>query len=105
MMKKPFIAQMFLTLLLLVVSTGFVQAGNPIKGRSLYENRCSGCHGMEGLPQVSEVPNFKMGQGLMKSDQELLAFVKKGRGVMPGFKGILTDDEIRDIIAHVRTFF
>jgi mono/diheme cytochrome c family protein len=103
MMKKT--VQMFLTLLLLVVSTGFVQAGDPMKGRPLYEKHCAGCHGLHGVPQVLEVPNFKMGQGLMKSDQQLLAFVKKGKTVMPGFKGILTDTEIRDIIAHVRTFF
>jgi cytochrome c6 len=104
-MKKPFFVQLFLSLFLLAVSTGVVVAGDPVKGRALYEPRCSGCHGLNGLPQVAEVPNFKMGQGLMKSDEELLAFIKKGKGVMPGFKGILTDAEIRDIIAHVRTFF
>jgi len=94
-----------LVVLLLLMSTGVVMAGDPMKGRSLYENRCAGCHGLEGIPQVAAVPNFKMGQGLMKSDQELLAFVKKGKGVMPGFKGILTDTEILDILTHIRTFF
>ena len=46
-----------------------------------------------------------MGQGLMKSDQQLLAFVKKGKLVMPGFNGVLSDEEILDIIAYIRTFF
>lgn len=96
---------MFLTLLLLVASTGLVQAGDPMKGKTLYEPRCSGCHGLQGSPSVPQVPNFKMGQGLMKSDQELLATIQKGKGIMPGFKGVLTDTEIRDIIAYVRTFF
>jgi mono/diheme cytochrome c family protein len=105
MMNKLSIMKVFLTLLLLVASTSIVWAGDPMKGRSLYENRCSGCHGPTGTPQVAEVPNFKMGQGLMKSDQQLLEFVKRGKGVMPGFKGILTDAEILDILAHVRTFF
>ncbi|NOX92338.1 MAG: cytochrome c [Gammaproteobacteria bacterium] len=104
-MKKLSIARMFLVFLLLIVPTGVVLAGDPVKGRLLYVDRCSGCHGLSGLPQVTQVPNFKMGEGLMKSDQEIMAFVKKGRGVMPGFKGILTDAEIRDIIAYVRTFF
>lgn len=97
--------KMFLFLLLLVASTGSVLAGDPMKGRSLYESRCSGCHGPNGLPQVAEVPNFRRGEGLMKSDQQLVDFIKKGKGVMPGFNGILTDSEIRDILAHVRTFF
>lgn len=105
MMSKTTVVKIFFTLMLLAISTSVALAGDPVKGRSLYENRCAGCHGMEGLPQVFEVPNFKLGEGLMKSDPELLAFVKKGKGVMPGFKGILTDTEIRDILAHVRTFF
>ena len=104
-MSKPFYLQMFLTLLLLVASTSLVHAGDPMKGKVLYEPRCSGCHGLDGTPQVAEIPNFKMGQGLMKSDQQLLTFIQNGKGVMPGFKGILTDAEIRDIIAHLRTFF
>jgi len=104
-MKKLPVVQMFLVFLLLAVSTGVVLAGDPVKGRPLYVDRCSGCHGLNGLPQVAQIPNFKMGEGLMKSDQEIMVFVKKGKGVMPGFKGILTDTEIRDILAYVRTFF
>lgn len=90
---------------LLLLATTAVMAGDPMKGRSLYENRCSGCHGANGTPQVGAIPNFKMGEGLMKSDQQLLTFVRNGKGVMPGFKGVLTDAQIRDIIAHIRTFF
>jgi cytochrome c6 len=105
MKNKQIIVRTFLTLLLLSVFAGAAHAGNPMKGRGLYEVRCAGCHGMNGSPQVTEVPNFKMGQGLMKSDQQMLTFVRNGKGVMPGFKGVLTDIEILDIIAHVRTFF
>ena len=94
-----------LVFILLLLVTTIVMAGDPIKGRSLYENRCSGCHGMEGTPQVAGIPNFKMGEGLMKPDQHLLTFIQNGKGVMPGFKGVISDAEIRDIIAHIRTFF
>jgi len=96
---------MFLSLLLLLVPTGAVLAGDPMKGRPLYMDRCSGCHGLNGTSHVAHIPNFRLGEGLMKPDQEIIAFVKKGKGVMPGFNGILTDAEIRDILAYVRTFF
>ncbi|HEC19918.1 MAG TPA: cytochrome c [Gammaproteobacteria bacterium] len=105
MNQKWIIARLFLGLLFLAASTGVALAGDPMKGRPLYVEHCSGCHGLNGQPQVAEVPNFKMGQGLMQSDQQMLDFVKRGKLVMPGFKGILTDDQILDIIAHVRTFF
>jgi len=94
-----------LIFVLLLLAASAVIAGDPMKGRSLYENRCAGCHGAEGSPQVAGIPNFKMGAGLMKPDQQLLTFIQNGKGVMPGFKGILTDAEIRDVIAHIRTFF
>ncbi len=105
MMNKLPVVPMVLIFLLLLVPTGVVLAGDPMKGRPLYIDRCSGCHGLSGAPQVAQIPNFKLGEGLMKSDQEMMAFVKKGKGVMPGFNGILTDTEIRDILAYVRTFF
>ena len=94
-----------LVFVLLLLATTVVMAGDPMKGRSLYDNRCSGCHGADGAPQVAGIPNFKMGESLMKPDQHLLAFIQKGKGVMPGFKGVLSDAEIGDIIAHIRTFF
>lgn len=94
-----------LVFIFLLLATSVVMAGDPMKGRSLYENRCAGCHGPDGIPQVAGIPNFKMGEGLMKPDQQLLTFIQNGKGVMPGFKGVISDTEIRDIIAHVRTFF
>lgn len=104
-MKKLPVVQMLLTLLLLVAPTAIVLAGDPVKGRPLYMDRCSGCHGLNGSSHVLQVPNFTMGEGLMVPDQEIIAVVKKGKGIMPGFNGILTDAEIRDVIAYVRTFF
>lgn len=104
-MKHTIIVGRSLVFMLLLLATGVVMAGDPMKGRSLYLNRCAGCHGVEGQPQVGAIPNFKMGEKLMQPDQQLLSFVKKGKGVMPGFKGVLTDTEIMDIIAHIRTFF
>jgi len=104
-MKYTIIVGRSLVFMFLLMASGAVLAGDPVKGRALYEARCSGCHGPTGLPQVAEVPNFKMGEGLMKPDQELLKTIKNGKGVMPGFKGLLTDTDIRNIIAHVRTLF
>lgn len=104
-MKHTIIVGRSLIFMLLLLATGVVMAGDPMKGRSLYQDRCAGCHGADGTPQVGAIANFKRGEGLMKPDQQLIDLVKKGKGVMPGFKGVLTDAEIRDILAHVRTFF
>lgn len=95
----------FLVFVALMLTMGATVAGDPAKGRGLYATRCAGCHGPNGLPTMPEIPNFTMGQGLMKSDLEIMSFVKKGKGVMPAFEGVITDEEILDVIAHIRTLF
>ena len=93
-----------------------VAAGDPEAGESLYVQNCSACHG----PDAKGLPN--LGKDLTtsdfvhdNSDQELLAFVKQGRPVsdpdnttgidMPpkGGNPALTDQQILDIIAYLRT--
>jgi len=95
----------FFVFTILLLSLGVAMAGDPTKGRGIYASRCSGCHGANGLPTMADVPNFTMGQGLMKSEREIVGVIKKGKNVMPGFEGVLTDDEILDVIAHIRTLF
>ncbi len=91
------------SLLLLVAAVA--QAGNPQRGHQIYLERCAGCHGVTGFPTMSAVPAFGRGEGMMKPDDELVAFVKRGMAVMPGYEGILTDQEIRDTLAYIRTLF
>ncbi len=90
--------------------------GNPIKGKDLYMQSCSACHGPDakGLPKLGKdltTSEF----AINKTDEELLEYVKVGRtpddplnttGVAMPPKGgnpALTDQQILDIIAYVRT--
>jgi len=92
-----------LSLLLLVAAVA--QAGDPQRGRQIYIDHCSGCHGLTGSPTMNAVPAFSRGEGVMKPDHELLAFIKRGKNVMPAYEGVLTDTEIRDTLAYIRTLF
>lgn len=93
-----------------------IATGDAEAGESLYEQSCSACHG----PDAKGLPN--LGKDLTtsdfvqdNSDQELLEFVKEGRpashpdntqGIdMPpkGGNPALTDQQILDIIAYLRT--
>lgn len=93
-----------------------VAAGDAEAGEGLYEQSCSACHGPDakGLPSLGKdltTSDFVQGN----SDQELLEFVKQGRpashpdntqGIdMPpkGGNPALTDQQILDIIAYIRT--
>jgi cytochrome c6 len=48
-------------------------------------------------------PNFQRGEKLMQADFVLLASIRRGRNVMPAYAGILRDQEIMDVVAHLRT--
>ncbi len=95
----------FLTLAVFLTFVGSAMAGNPMRGRTVYNEHCSGCHGINGRSTVGEVPNFSLGEGLMQPDQALEQTIKNGKSIMPGYAGTLTDQQISDVIAHLRTFF
>lgn len=89
----------------LLLAVGVANAGDPIKGRQIYVDSCSGCHGLTGSPTMPDVPFFSRGEGMMKPDNQLLDFIKHGKVVMPAYEGILTDAQILDVIAYIRTLF
>ena len=93
------------TAILLAGNSNITFAGNPFNGAPLYMRHCANCHGDNGQSKMLNVPNFARGEGVMQSDQQLLATIKSGKGTMPGFLGLLKDEEILDIIAHIRTLF
>ena len=89
--------------------------GDPAKGKEAFST-CAGCHGPEGkgLPNLGKdmtTSTFIKGQ----TDEQLMAFVKTGRpasdpanttGVdMPpkGGNPAITDQQIMDVIAYIRT--
>ncbi|MFB3923927.1 MAG: cytochrome c [Terriglobia bacterium] len=76
-------------------------------GQSLYRKRCVMCHGPEGkgFPAMKS-PDFTdpKWQASMK-DEQIFDVIKNGKKDthMPAFKDKLKDDEIKLIVAHIRT--
>lgn len=81
-----------------------VQAGNYFKGQTIYATYCQGCHGSNGKGTLSGAPNFTRGLSLMKPDAQLFETVINGRNAMPGFQGVLKNEDIYDVISYIRNF-
>ena len=96
--------------------TAVVSAGDPEAGKEQYDQVCIACHGpggegIEGLGKPFTTSDFLQ----ENNDDEMLVFIKTGRpsgdplnttGVdMPpkGGNPALTDEQILDIVAYVRT--
>jgi len=66
------------------------------------------CHGPDGLAgtptaKMMKVESFKAQSTVKASDAELIATTKKGEGKMPEFGTKLSDSQIKEVIAYVRT--
>ena len=91
-------------LLALLFWTAPGDAADRTNGRQLYEIHCMGCHGETGYSIDPTVPSFASGDLLFLMDSELLDRIRDGKDGMPSFQGLLSDYEIRDVIAYLRTF-
>jgi cytochrome c6 len=74
-------------------------------GAATFKAKCAMCHGADG---TKENPGMGVkslaGTDIQKqSDADLVAAVTKGKGKMPAYAGKLSDDEIKGVVAFVRT--
>jgi cytochrome c6 len=93
-------------LLLLVAGLGFAAPGFAAdinNGGRLYSLHCAGCHGANGVPTMVGAPDFKRSQVLLRPDAQLAQSLKRGRGAMPAYLGIMNERELLDVVAYLRT--
>lgn len=111
--------------LLAVTLIGAPAAGEPgdaANGERIYADKCVWCHGAEGdgLGPAAERFNppprdFTLGQykikttyfdDMISNDEDLFRAIAEGMPgtVMPGWRDVLSGQEIRDLIAHLKTF-
>lgn len=83
---------------------GYALAADPGVGGQLYSRHCTTCHGADGRGTMPGVPDFTRGEGLFQSNQALKKVIRDGKSVMPAFRGLLTDNEIKDLVAYLRTY-
>ena len=85
-------------------------AERPADAAALFSQACARCHGADGTGGLPTVPNGPRPADLTaaewqqtRSDADLAAAIRNGRGAMPPFEDVLTSDQITALAAHVRT--
>ena len=96
----------------LTAPPGWAETGDPAKGKAMYEKLCSVCHGAQGKgdgpasqmmrPPAADLTSSKVKD---KPDAELFQAIQHGRPptAMPAFKGQLSDQQIHDVVAYIRS--
>jgi mono/diheme cytochrome c family protein len=74
----------------------------------MYKTSCAQCHGTTGeadtpAGKAFSARSLNSPEVLKMSDAEMLALIKKGKGKMPAWEEILTDDQLKGVIAYIHT--
>lgn len=85
-------------------------AGTADAGAALWRLHCASCHGAQGrgdgpaAPPVATIPDLTSAEARARTDEEMAAVIREGRGMMPGFGSRLSEQGIAALVAHMRSF-
>jgi cytochrome c6 len=74
---------------------------------STFKAKCAMCHGADGsgntpAGKAMKARDFASPEVQSETDAQLTDIVTNGRNKMPAYKGKLTDDQIKGLIAYIR---
>jgi cytochrome c6 len=68
-----------------------------------YKSKCAACHGADGSKSMMGAKPLSGAEVQGMSDADLTGAITDGKGKMPAYKGKLTDAQIKDLVAYIRT--
>lgn len=72
-------------------------------GGDTYKAKCAMCHGADGSKTTMGSKALNSADVQKMSDADLTAVIENGKGKMPAYKGKLTDAQIKDVVAYIKT--
>ncbi|MBL7777064.1 MAG: c-type cytochrome [Chitinophagales bacterium] len=76
------------------------QAASSIEaGKLVYMEKCQVCHGSDGKLGGSGAKDLTATQ---LTDQQMVELINNGKNSMPGFKEVLSDEQVNGVIEYVR---
>lgn len=86
-------------------SAGFAQGST----EALYKAKCQMCHGEKGMADSGAGKSMKVKpvtdpEVKKMSEAQMVEAVRNGMGKMKAYKDSLSDAQIKDVVAHFRTF-
>jgi mono/diheme cytochrome c family protein len=80
-----------------------------IRGRQVYDLRCGACHepyrdkDLNGPSMVHVFKKQYLPSGMRASDERVTDVIMMGKPKMPAFGGVLTPDQLQDLLAYMHT--
>lgn len=100
-----------LAVVLLVAWAVPASAADAEAGQKIYKQKCQMCHGTSGGGDGSmgkmlkpPPPSFTDADRMVKQkDEDLITRIKEGKSPMPSYGSRLSDSQIQDVLAYIRT--
>ena len=109
-MKKPVVLSVLFCLALAIafVSTS-IHRSYAADGAALYSSKCAGCHGKDGKGSAmwksrGMVDFTSADYQKSVTDAQITYAIANGKKPMLGFKGKISDDDIKALVAQIRAF-
>jgi mono/diheme cytochrome c family protein len=68
-----------------------------------FKTKCAGCHGTDGKgKEAMKTPDLTSADVQKKSDADLSGIISNGKGSMPAYK-TMTTDQVKDMVAYIRS--
>jgi mono/diheme cytochrome c family protein len=85
-----------------------IPAKSDEKAAAVYKQKCAMCHGPDGKAETPaakamKVPSFASPESKKRSDAELAEIIEKGKGKMPKYGASMKPEEIKEMVAYIRT--
>jgi mono/diheme cytochrome c family protein len=78
--------------------------GDAVAGKTVFAANCAGCHGSVGAGGRPGTPNFTdAAWQKAEPDADLLKSIHDGKDKMPAFTGRLSEKDMADVLAFLRT--
>jgi cytochrome c6 len=97
-------------LAVVVAATVLICAGTRAddKSAATYKAKCATCHGADGKGDTpagksTKVRSFADAEVVKASDDDLAGIIEKGKAKMPGYGKSMKPDEIKDMVAYIRS--
>ncbi len=97
--------------LTLLICTGLGVLAVPMKaqtGEALYKTKCAVCHGADGkgettVGKANKVRDLGSADVQGQSDDAIAGIISSGKGKMPAYGKSLKPEQIKDLVAYIRT--
>jgi cytochrome c6 len=78
------------------------------KSAATYKAKCATCHGADGRGDTpagksTKARSFADPEVVKASDDDLAGIIEKGKAKMPGYGKSMKPDEIKDMVAYIRS--